>query len=192
MPDPGETEACTFSLKKAGMMSKDYIAYKGEETENDADKWFFVNKTGSMWGGDCVVDIENFLRGGNPEKPNQGQISWHAEFNSTPEFQKQHKAPSTDFTRFTSWFTNGRVDLDGEEPDDEVYFQSGGWGMADGGNRRVMKWSLNTNASITPAGPRGQQFGQDGFTLNVFARGTSIADYDRVEDEEGNVSWNRQ
>tara|TARA_B110000971_G_scaffold211395_1_gene239650 strand:+ start:340 stop:636 length:297 start_codon:yes stop_codon:yes gene_type:complete len=97
-----------------------------------------------MWSGDAVIDIENFTRGGNEEKPNQGEISWHASFCSSPEFEKHHKAPSTEFTRFVSWFSNGRVDLDGEEPEDEVYFQSGGWSMNDGGNRRVMKWSLKT------------------------------------------------
>ena len=60
------------------------------------------------------------MRGDNPEKPDQGQISWRCVFDSTPTFEKQHKSPSSDFTRFTAWFTGGRVDLDGEEPGEDV------------------------------------------------------------------------
>ena len=98
IPDPGEAEPCTFSLKSAGMMSSDYIAYQGEETSDKEKKWFFVNKTGSMWGGDAVIEIENFVRGGNPEKPNQGEISYRCAFDSSPNFQKHFKAPSSEFS----------------------------------------------------------------------------------------------
>ena len=64
IPDPGEAEPCTFSLKSAGMMSSDYIAYQGEETSDKEKKWFFVNKTGSMWGGDAVIEKIGFLKPG--------------------------------------------------------------------------------------------------------------------------------
>ena len=63
--------------------------------------------------------------------------------------------------------------------------------MNDGGNRRVMKWKLETKANITAGSARGQQYGPEGFDLNVFARGTSIADYDWVNTEEGG-HWSRQ
>ena len=191
IPDPGETEACTFSIKSAGMMSSDYLAYQGESTDDNEKKWQFINKSGSFWGGDAVIEIENFVRGGNEEKPDQGQISWRCAFNSTPSFEKHFKAPSSGFSRFVAWFSNGSVDFDGEEPGDEVYFERGGWGMNDGGYRRVMKWKLETSASITAAGKRGAQFGDEGFSLNVFARGTSIADYDR-NDGPGDHEWNKQ
>ena len=38
LPDPGEDEACEFTLKKAGMISSDYLCYQGDTTENDK-KW---------------------------------------------------------------------------------------------------------------------------------------------------------
>ena len=148
-----------------------------------------------MFSSDCRVDLENFVRGGNPEKTSQGQVTWSAQFDSSPDFQKQHKAPSTDFSRFISGFTAGAIDFDGEEPGDEFYFENAGWGMNDGGNRRVMKWSLTTNASINP-GTRGAELGA--FTLQVFARGTSICDYDWVvkshdpETREARMGWSRQ
>ena len=86
----------------------------------------------------------------------------------------------------TAAFTGGRIDLDGEEPSDEIYFQQGGYGMNDGGTRRVMKWSLTTAADITPGGPvRGAAYGPQGFKLNVFARGTCIADYDWIPETGG-------
>ena len=57
-----------------------------------------------------------------------------------------------------------------------------------------MKWMLTTAATIKPGRPdRGAQYGETGFTLNVFARGTSIADYDWVNDQEGGGGhWSRQ
>ena len=191
IPDPDEKDACTFSLKSAGMMSKDYLAYQGESTDDKEKKWFFINKSGSLWGGDAKIDVENFVRGGNAEKPDQGEISWHCDFDSSPTFEKNYKAPSSDFSRFVAWFSNGAVDFDGEEPEDAVYFERGGWGMNDGGNRRVMKWKLETAATITAVGTRGAQFGTDGFALNVFARGTSICDYDWEDEEDGPGHWRK-
>ena len=192
IPDPGEQEECTFSIKSAGMMSSDYLAYQGDSTDDKEKKWQFINKTGSLWSGDAVIEIENFVRGGNPEKPNQGEISWRCNFDSSPEFQKHHKSPSSGFSRYVASFTNGAVDFDGEEPGDEVYFERAGSGFNDGGNRRVMKWSLETSASITPGGARGAQYGAEGFLLRVFARGTSICDYDWEHDEEGGGHWSRR
>ena len=76
IPDPGETEACVFTLKSMGMMSKDYVAYQGADTSDDTKKWQFVNKTGSIFGwGGAEIDIENFVRGGNPEKVSQSSRS---------------------------------------------------------------------------------------------------------------------
>ena len=44
IPDPGEAEACQFSIKKAGMMSQDKLAFQGDSTDDDTKKWFFINK----------------------------------------------------------------------------------------------------------------------------------------------------
>ena len=196
IPDPGEQEACQFSLKSAGMLSSDYLAYKGDSTDDKEKRWFFVNKTGSMWGGDAIIEIENFVRGGNAEKPKQGEVSWVCDFNSSPTFQKQHMPPERDrsgFSRFIASFSNGLVDFDGgQEPADEIYFRAAGPGFQDGGYRRVMKWSLETAATIAPAGARGAAFAP-GFQLHVFARGTSICDYDWEPPKAGERGkWSRR
>lgn len=192
IPDPGEQEACQFSLKSAGMLSSDYLAYRGDGTDDKEQRWFFVNKTGSMWSGDAIIEIENFVRGGNPEKPKQGEVSWVCNFDSTPHFRKQYKSPSSDFSRFVASFSNGLVDFDGEEPGDEIYFHAAGRDFRDGGHRRVMKWSLETSVTIAPAGARGAAFAP-GFQLHVFARGTSICDYDWEKGEDGKPGhWSRR
>ncbi len=191
IPDPGPTEPCVFTLKSMGMMSSDYIAYQGEDTDDAEKRWQFVNKTGSLFGGDAVIAIENFVRGGNPDKPSEGEIGWTCKFNSTPKFQKQFKSPSSDFSRFTSWMTGGLIDMDGEEPDDAIYFKRAGRDMNDGGNRRVMKWKMDTSAQITPGPNRTQDAYSEGFSLDVFARGTSIADYDWEHDDDGG-HWSKK
>ena len=146
IPDPGEQEACCWrglEIKSAGMMSSDYLAYQGDSTDDKEKKWQFINKTGSLWSGNAVIEIENFVRGGNPEKPNQGE-PWRCNFDSSPEFRAgtSRRRPAS---RYVASFTNGAVDFDGEEPGDEVYFERGAAGFNDGGNRRVMKWSLETS-----------------------------------------------
>ena len=147
-----------------------------------------------MWGGDAVIEIENFVRGGKPEKRNQGEISYRCAFDSSPNFQKHFKAPSSEFSRFVAFFSNGQVDFAGEEPEDAIYFERAGspWGMNDGGNRRVMKWKMETSATIQPMGGRGVAFGD--LLLHVFARGTSVADYDYHPpcEEDPSGHWSKQ
>jgi len=187
IPDPGEVEQCTFSVASMGMMSNDYVVYKGSESGDKNLRWFFLNKTGSMWNSGATVELENFVRGENEDKPNQGQVLWTATFDQSPTFEKQFKSPSSDYTRFISNF--GGPDFDGEEPGDEVYFQQVP-GMNDGGYRRVMKWSLRTTCQIAP-GTRGQAYAP-GFELKVFSRGTSIADYDKHHDDERGTYYTKQ
>ena len=90
LPDPSESEACTFSLLKSGMFGGDYVAYKDEGTDDETKKWQFVNKTGSIWGGDAVIDIENFVRGGNPDKPKQGEVRTQSTHKSTKHAQEHN------------------------------------------------------------------------------------------------------
>ena len=189
IPDPGDTECCTFSVESAGMMSNDSIIYRGQDVDDKEQRWFFMNKTGSIFSGSAVIELENFLRGGNPDKPNQGEVMWTANFDSSPQFAKHFKSPSTAFSRFFSGFMNN--EHDGDDYPDDYYFDRAGHQFRDGGYRRVMKWSLNTSATISP-GKRGQAF-SPGFELKVFASGTSIADYDESRDpESGQTEWKHQ
>ena len=55
-----------------------------------------------------------------------------------------------------------------------------------------MKWSFEHRAIITPGGARGAQHGAEGFLLRVFARGTSICDYDWENDDDDGGHWSRR
>merc|ERR1711916_180201 len=188
IPDPGDAEQCTFTLKSAGMLSSDYLAYKGESADDDQARWFFVNKTGTFWGGDAIVEIENFVRGNNEEKPNQGEILWTAKFNDKPQFQQHLKEKSSPFSMFVpSFLSKGGVQ--DAEPEDRVYFEKAGYRFRDGGPWAIIKWSLETSAEILP-GKRGQVYGAEGFELKVFARGTAICDYDK-EVDDGRTTWKK-
>ena len=172
IPDPGRTEACVFTLKSTGLLSRDYVAYRGESTGSrrccqdstskerarvfgDATKkWQFVNKSGSLFEGDAIIDIENFLRGGNPDKPDQGEVGWHCEFNSSPYFEKNNPHP---------------------------------WGQ-----QQKMNWKLETSAGISPGANRWHKKIAEGFTLNVHASGRAVCRYHREScTDPGNWTHNR-
>lgn len=147
-------------------------------------KWLFINKTGSFWGGDCVVDVENFVRGENPEKPNQGQVSWRAKFKEKPQFDQRPKSqPGGLFA--PKFVCNGFASCDQE---DYKYFAAAGREFRDGGPWRMNKWALSTSCSIEPVG-RGQQFGP--FEVHVFANGTALCDYDKEPKEDGTQAWKK-
>ena len=88
IPDPAENEVCQFTIKQAAFASRDYVAYRGTDTENDANKWYFLNKSGSKWGGDVCIEVENFVRI-DPDDKDKGQILWRADFRDNPSFQQQ-------------------------------------------------------------------------------------------------------
>ena len=61
---PGLTEEIEVAVKKQGMFSDDYLVYhRGHGTEcDDSTRYLFFNKTGSWRSGDCVIDLENYIR----------------------------------------------------------------------------------------------------------------------------------
>lgn len=85
IPDPGFEGSFTFTLKKRNFISSDYEAYQGQEAVEEA-RWLFVNKSGSIFKREARIDIENYIRGGNPEKPKQGQLLFSAGFDDKPRF----------------------------------------------------------------------------------------------------------
>ena len=97
LDDPGEMEPIKVSIKSKMMgMSEDYNAV------NEAGQpWFFINKksTGSFFGsGNCIVELENFKTGSNPEKPKKGEVLWTAKFNQTPRFDQMMTVSYTHLT----------------------------------------------------------------------------------------------
>jgi len=183
IPDPG-FEQCVFAIRSSGLFSDDHTVYQGE-TDDDSKKWFFINKTGSFWTGNAEVMLENFQRGWNPEKPQQGQVLWSAQFSDKPDFQKFHKAPTIVYNPYVSgFFATAPM---GERPDAD-YFKAAPWGMNDAGWRRVMKWKVSQSARING----GTRMPGRSFTLQAFITGTSVCDYDKWQDHEGHQKWKRQ
>ncbi|MEM9400254.1 MAG: hypothetical protein AAF984_08595 [Verrucomicrobiota bacterium] len=143
----------------------------------------FIKRKGSFWGGDCVVKIENFVRGGNPEKPQKGQVLWKAKFNNKPSFMQMEKPYRSNVIVYVPNF-GGLLGMRMEENDDDIYFNIAGWG--DSSRRRVNKWSMQTSATVEPR-LRGKHLGA--YQLNVFARGTAIAKYYKTEHKDGTKEW---
>ena len=101
LDDPGEMEPIKVSIKSKMMgMSEDYNAV------NEAGQpWFFINKTGSFFGsGNCIVELENFKTGSNPEKPKKGEVLWTAKFNQTPRFDQMMKPKTGAYQRYAPAF----------------------------------------------------------------------------------------
>lgn len=88
IPDPEFGESCEFTINRCGWSgtSRDHQAYRTHDAPKEMNRWLFLNKSGSKWGGKCKITVENFVRE-DPEKPKQGQILWEAHFVDTPFFQ---------------------------------------------------------------------------------------------------------
>jgi hypothetical protein len=184
IPDPAEDETCTFSIGRVGMLSSDYVAYQGPDNSIEERKWFFINKTGSIFGGVCEIHLENFIRGKIPDAPEKGEVLWKATFDSTPRFERHYKSPqSNDFFGWSSGFG----DVDGEDFDDDYYFD--GFSSMKS-TRRIMKWKMTTTALISP-GTRGEKYNNEKFQIEVFARGTAIAFYEQEINEQGEIRWDK-
>ena len=64
-------------------------ACRGLGTEDRNERWFFLNKSGSKWGGNVQMEVENFVRGLDPNDENKGQVLWRSDFIDQPFFQQQ-------------------------------------------------------------------------------------------------------
>ena len=71
LPDP--EGPCTFTCKKLGMFSDDYVVLADENDANS--KWLFLNRQGGLFSGSLAIDLENFVRN-NPDAPKKGEILW--------------------------------------------------------------------------------------------------------------------
>ena len=96
IPDPENAQPCTFTVKRLGKfgMSRDYEAYRGADDPTKENRWLFLNKSGSTWGGKCKIAVENYVRE-NPDNPKAGQILWEADFEDDPYFQQYLRDPGT-------------------------------------------------------------------------------------------------
>jgi len=193
IPDPENGQPCEFTVKRAGWsgFSRDSQAYRGLEDPTEENRWLFLNKTGSTWGGECQIAIENFIRD-NPDDPKQGQILWEASFVDSPYFQQYLRVPeSAAFgVMFNEMFDGGFGGFLGRGStwhDDSYYLGRSGFDR-DYVCTLFINWTLNTEAIIKTQTRTG--YGCD-LKLGVYACGTAVARYYEVEnevrDDEGRV-----
>jgi len=69
IPDPTPGQECKVLFKKTGMMSRDQYVYQDMDKEK---KWLLMDKEGSLFSNPTYV-LENFVRGKNPNKKDQGE-----------------------------------------------------------------------------------------------------------------------
>jgi len=69
IPDPTPGQNCKVLFKKTGMMSRDQYVYQDLDKEK---KWLLMDKEGSLFSNPTYV-LENFVRGKNPDKKNEGE-----------------------------------------------------------------------------------------------------------------------
>jgi hypothetical protein len=69
IPDPTPGQECKVLFKKTGMMSRDQYVYQDMDKEK---KWLLMDKEGSLFSNPIYV-LENFTRGKNPNKKNEGE-----------------------------------------------------------------------------------------------------------------------
>jgi len=69
IPDPTPGQECKVLFKKTGMLSRDQFVYQDMNKEK---KWLLMDKEGSLFSNPSYV-LENFVRGKNPDKKNEGE-----------------------------------------------------------------------------------------------------------------------
>ena len=172
IPDPNFLEQATFTIKKCGMFSRDYEAYRGPQA-SDQTRWLFLNKAGSKWGGECCIDVENYIRGGVPENLKKGQILWRAEFKDTPHFKQQLVTFGNPVTNLFMGFMGDMRHWN----DHGHYMNHGHWASRDYNQTLLINWCMETEAVLSTTSRPG--VGHP-LKLKVYACGTAIARYYQV------------
>lgn len=94
IPDPAEDESCVFTIKSRGWLSSEYEVFQGSLPVDETKKWFYITREGSFWSGTSSLNLENYQRGNDPEKPQMGQVLWSANF-TTPTFKQALRKPGS-------------------------------------------------------------------------------------------------
>jgi len=178
IPDPEEDEQIVVTIDQAAIASRDYLAYRGLGTEDRNERWFFLNKSGSKWGGNVQMEVENFVRGLDPNDENKGQVLWRSDFIDQPFFQQQLRDVGGSMLQFA--FT-GFIDSMFDRPhyDDGYYISHGGGWDRDYRTSLFLNWNMRTEASLSSTVRKGFGFP---VKLVVYAQGTGVARYFEVEE----------
>jgi len=167
IPDPTPGQECKVLFKKTGMLARDQYIYQDMDKEK---KWLFMDKEGSLFSNPTYV-IENFVRGKNPNKKNEGECLCAAKL---------------EVTEAKTYGFSAKEDSDSSEPD------SGEWG--DGTSTTVetvkMKWKQVVRVKFYSDRDRKNQIAE----VKVKAKGkakkttTTVMETVSSTDSEGNTT----
>ena len=88
------------TIKQTAWLSRDYTVYSNPEQRTKGENcirhnsWFFLNKSGDR-GGKVCVELENFVRGKDPNNAKRGQLLWRADFTERPHFWQNVREPGS-------------------------------------------------------------------------------------------------
>lgn len=172
LPDPREDETIQVTIAQTEALSRDYTAYRGN-SQLLQDSWFFLNKSGSKWGGQVCIELENFLRiNPDPKLKDKGQVLWRADFNDSPRFQQQMRNPGQQLYQmaFRGW-----GDYSCNWGNDDYYLgrRAGGWGRHYPVTL-VINWTMQSEAVLSTTMRSGWGVPIE---LSVYACGTAVARY---------------
>mmetsp|Transcript_4504 Transcript_4504/g.6079 ORF Transcript_4504/g.6079 Transcript_4504/m.6079 type:complete len:289 (+) Transcript_4504:142-1008(+) len=158
LPNPqGE---CKFVTKSCSMFNSDYEVFR--DFVDKKNRWLFLNKVGKRFSSEAKVQLENYIRGTNPEEKKEGQILWSVKYDENPEYKQEYDSDSSNdsdmsMTRFLDIF---------------------------GGNQRhtvVLKWKMESKAKFIPG-----ILGGANYTIKVKAKGTAEREVYYNRDMDGN------
>lgn len=106
--------------------------------------WLWFNKSNT--GGIAKIDLENFIRGQDPNNMNKGQVLWYASFVDRLQYQTFQRFQGNGRDQFKGFFDKGFKDFD-----DDHYVRHRSHNVQPGSTVKgnmITKWSMTSQASI--------------------------------------------
>lgn len=186
-------------------MSSEYIVYQGEQAD-EAAKWLLLSKNGSTFERATTIELENFVRGSNPEDRKKGELLWACALGDKPEFKQllHREGALSDQIRDqlhpslctvqVGGLSNSPLPPWADWGTDGTYTNIGTIGS---GTNFNIRWSMSASVLLTSGtrmGPRiGSVQGSSALSLQVFAAGTAVCVYQLKargpDKEEGRQRW---
>lgn len=212
-PDPAMAGNITFVTKRLGMWGRDYSVHENVYPDNKEQvkeqMWLWLNKSD---GG--IIDVENFVRGKNPDLPNKGEVLYSATVTERPYFEQFQRPAQTGLmglaSRFMGFFGGTQSNdynpnaSSGYDSDDDFYYinnpehtrkfdSQGRRHQSQAHHNMITKWRLNTKAVIQGGntGRAAAQLNGQPIILEVFSKGTCATGWEDIErtstDENGDI-----
>eukprot|EP01031_Cornospumella_fuschlensis_P044042 gene44042-53844_t len=168
-----------------------------DTTEQNDTVWLWFNKS-TVGGGQVRIDLENFVRGHNPDFPKKGKVLYYAQMSEKPNFQSFQRVAGSGRDAFSGFYNPSSY----QEPDDMFYINHIQHRPKVGKEKGsqvlghvIAKWQMNTKVYVHDGdlGRATQSFQGQPAELEVYAKGTVIRTYQQYpvqvadRDAEGKV-----